>query len=85
MATLPDLDSLLTTLRAKGVKSYRADDDRIELEFFPAVEVVAAERPGPSVPPADICRCGHPEHAHMNGLCVVGGCDPSQCAPPEAK
>lgn len=73
--------SELKTLRDAGVKLYR--DDKVTVEFFPAVapqeagdlKLPAAEEP--------TCRCGHEHARHVGGLCLEG-CAVEKCAPPEA-
>lgn len=89
---LDNLSMLLDLLQRKGVKRYagpvlsaRPDEGvcetRVELELSPAPDMTPAEKT--TVDP-DACRCGHPETAHTNGLCLFG-CEVDRCAPPEAK
>lgn len=47
---------------------------RLEMEPRQAEE----PRSSKAIPAADVCKCGHAEHAHMNGLCVLG-CDVEKC------
>lgn len=82
---IEDLDTVLSKLRKHGVSEF----------CFGALKVVFAEEPPK---PMDIqsvraalqaeepekCRCGHPETAHVNGLCIHG-CAIESCMPEEAK
>ena len=73
---------LARAMKALGVRSFKAAG--IEVEFAPAE---------PSLPPTkaakvddELCRCGHHKHdEHVNGLCIMNGCDPTTCSPPEGK
>jgi len=71
---------LCDVLRARGVSKWI--DDGKTIEFFPSVDSVPANA-SQSVDP-EMCRCGHPEYHHVNGLCTAG-CDAEKCLPPEAK
>lgn len=70
------ISKLADMLKAKGVRVFRGAG--IELEF----EAPAAPNVEPDAPTADpdMCRCGHANHAHMNGLCVHG-CEAEKCIP----
>lgn len=74
--TLAELESLCVVLRAQGVRVYQAGDVRLELEPHGTPEPTKTEAQDP-----DVCRCGHPTYAHVNGLCTMG-CDVELCAPP---
>lgn len=80
------LSMLLDLLQRKGVKKYHGPWSAealgsVELELSPAPDMTPAEKT--TIDP-DACRCGHPETAHTNGLCLFG-CEIERCAPPEAK
>lgn len=65
---------LADMLRAKGVKSIDVGGCKMELEpSQPKAE------PSTSQADPDICKCGCPEYAHVNGLCI-NGCEPSKCS-----
>ena len=76
---LDALLSLVDSLRARGVRRYKAGD--IELELGP-LEAPPPPDAKPGETPPDACKCGHAEYAHVNGLCVHG-CDVEKCAPEE--
>ena len=83
MSDLSGLAELLSLLRTHAVKSYKADadGDAIELEFYPPSEKTE-DLEKTTTPDTELCRCGHPEHAHQGGLCIFG-CEVEHCAPPE--
>lgn len=76
--TIDTIDKL-RVLRDLGVKSYAQGE--FSVEFF--------ERPPPPAAPvpalgkgqiaADMCSCGHPLYAHVNGACTMAACTPKQC------
>lgn len=67
------IGKLADMCRAKGVRVLDVPGSiRMELE-----QTQAPTSPKPSSEP-DICRCSHPVHAHMNGLCIHG-CEPEKC------
>lgn len=74
--TLSELEALCVVLRAQGVRVYQSGDVRLELEPHGTPEPTKPETQDP-----DVCRCGHPTYAHVNGLCTMG-CDVELCAPP---
>ena len=64
--------------REKGIEQLTVDG--VTLRMLP---LEAKHDPKKPVDP-DLCRCGHSlANEHMNGLCVVGGCSPTVCAPAE--
>jgi hypothetical protein len=80
--TADQLESALVMLKRQGVKSYTdTPGGGFAVEFF-------ADEP-PTMPgeskkladEADLCACGHPEFAHMNGYCTELGCTPDRCNP----
>lgn len=67
--------------RRHGVKSI--DVGGCKMELLPKEDTSA---PAAKATDSELCRCGHPMYAHMNGLCTVsGGCDPSKCIDEEAR
>lgn len=70
---------LVDQLRARGVRRYRTSELELELG---ATESPSPPEMKPNAVPPDACKCGHPEYAHVNGLCVHG-CDVEKCAPEE--
>lgn len=76
------IDKLAAVCRARGVRVVDIPGS-IRLEFAepdsgakqPLVQTLKGVEP-------TNCKCGHPEHAHMNGGCILG-CDPSECTPQE--
>lgn len=69
---------LIDLCRAKGVRLLEVGGCKLELG--PAIDNTPTAKPGPD---PELCRCTHPAHMHMNGLCTVG-CSVEACAPPEA-
>ena len=59
--------------RSKGIRSIDVGGCKLDMGDVPAIAT-----PKPTNDP-DVCRCGHQEHQHMNGLCVYG-CDAEKCA-----
>lgn len=78
--TLIELTTAIDALRARGVKEYRdIAGGGFEVEFFPTAPDVKGE---PIDKTETKCKCGHEQHEHGGGLCLLG-CDPMKCAPPE--
>mgnify|MGYP001557757233 FL=1 len=72
-AEISTIGKLADMCRAKGVRVLDVPGSiHLELE-----QVHAPMSTKPAVDP-DVCRCGHPEHAHMNGLCIHA-CEPEKC------
>lgn len=82
--TLADLEASLSMLRRQGVKAYTdIAGGGFTVEFFPAEPAPSpAEKPKGNEP--DMCACGHPEHAHVNGYCVEG-CEAAACKDKDEK
>ena len=81
---LTELAALLDLLKAKGVTRfegcYGEKSRLVKLEMSAPIDKAPPDaRPG--VDP-DLCRCGHSNAEHTNGLCLAG-CDAESCAPPE--
>lgn len=82
--TVDQLEQALVMLRRQGVKSYNdAPDGGFHVEFFPPEDKSMPESKDKKNE-TDVCQCGHPEHAHMNGFCVEG-CFPEKCGIKAAK
>lgn len=79
-AEIATLAKMADVCLAKGIRLLEVGGCR--MEFGPKEAPLPAERQGQAE--LDMCRCGHAEHQHMNGLCVLG-CGPDRCAGPEAK
>jgi len=78
-AEIETIGKLADMCRSKGVRSIDVGGCKLELEPLPA----KAEPSAPSSDP-DMCKCGHPEFAHNNGLCIHA-CEPEKCVEnPEA-
>lgn len=76
--TLAELDSALAMLKRQGVKSYvDVAGGGFEVEFWPSSPDF---KPSEALKDEDKCRCGHAQHEHNAGLCLLG-CDPERCAP----
>lgn len=82
--TLADFTAALDELRARGVSKCKWNPgfDGFDVEFF-------EPQSGPTKPTKtaqvvdEKCRCGHHLYdEHVNGLCIVNGCDPVTCSPP---
>lgn len=76
-----ELLSLTDAMKSRGVKSFSLDG--VAVEFAPAEPAVPSA--SKEKPADEKCRCGHhSDDEHMMGLCIKG-CDPTKCAPEEAK
>ena len=73
--TLDEVGALADLLRAKGVRLFKSDE--CEMELGPAL---VPDDGKPAVPEPDLCKCGHPEYFHINGLCSQG-CAAETCSP----
>ncbi len=81
-AARAELEADLEALRRHGVKSFGQTPSGFTVEFWPT-EAPDVIREGDSkLAGPDLCRCGHPEHAHVNGYCVEG-CNVEACSPAE--
>lgn len=73
-AEIAIIEKLADVCRAKGVTSLK--NDGFEMVLGP---VDVEEKPSARAQvEAENCRCGHPEHGHQNGQCLMG-CDPTRC------
>ena len=78
-AEIAIIGRLADMCRTKGIRMLDIPNSvHLELESQAAA---LASQAGPAADP-DLCRCGHPEHAHMNGLCIHA-CDVGRCSQPE--
>ena len=78
------LTALLELLKKAGVKSYKGpcgETHPIELEFWDSSSSTSQEEAEASVEELDMCRCGHAQHMHTNGLCLAA-CDMEDCVDP---
>lgn len=76
-----ELEQDLAALRRHGVQRYKGPG--LEVDFF-ASPVADVKSDAPKVADSK-CKCGHDlVTEHNAGLCIVNGCDPLKCAPPEA-
>ncbi len=78
-AARAELEADLEALRRHGVKRFAQTPSGFDVEFFAPVPV-EMPKSDTKVQDPDICKCGHPQHAHMNGYCVEG-CDATVCEP----
>lgn len=80
------LDGVLSMLRRQGVSHFRdVPGEGFDVTFFPAQPASEPEqKPAAAVVDIELCKCGHPVHAHVNGLCIHS-CDVEKCAPEEQK
>lgn len=79
-AARAELAADLDTLKARGVKSFeQLPGGFFKVEFFTPAPAAMPEADKTQADP-DVCKCGHPQHAHMNGYCVEG-CDAKVCEP----
>lgn len=76
MATIAKLCDML---RSKGVAIFEGAG--VKIEFGALESDVIDAHPGKTAD-VDMCRCGHPLYAHMNGGCIEG-CEPEKCIDPE--
>lgn len=72
-AEIEVVSKLVDLCRLKGVRNLEVAGCKIELE--PAQPKPEAQKPTTD---PDMCRCGHAEFAHTNGLCVHG-CESEKC------
>ncbi len=90
---LADLAALLDLLKAKGITHIRMEPwsyppgkelfcgcGVIDVSFAPTLDKAPPDTK-PGLDP-DVCRCGHGNAEHTNGLCLAG-CETEACAPPE--
>jgi hypothetical protein len=68
------LGKLADLCRDKGIKSMAWGDVKLELGIR---DVEMKDKPKSEDP--DVCKCGHSLSAHVNGLCVLGPCEPDKC------
>lgn len=82
-AARAELEADLVALRRHGVKFFtqHGDTGGFTVEFWPAAaEKMPELDKNAAKNDPDVCKCGHPQHAHMNGYCVEG-CAPTVCEP----
>ena len=80
---LPELAALLDLLKSKGVSHYEGPvmgDRSCRITFAPTPDKAPPVESKGLDP--DVCRCGHSNAEHTNGLCIAG-CDVEACAPEE--
>ena len=79
--TVDQLKDALVMLKRQGVKSYSdTAGGGFCVEFFPAEPAAMPAESKKLSNEADVCACGHAEHAHVNGFCIEG-CGAEQCNP----
>lgn len=79
-AEIAIIGKLAATLRAHGVSKFSdVPGGAVSLEFHSTAPDVPAAKDAKGLD-VEMCKCGHPVHAHVAGLCVVGGCEPGKCA-----
>jgi hypothetical protein len=85
-AARAELEADLVALRRHNVKSFAQTPSGFTVEFFPAgpAPMPELDRKAAAANDPDVCKCGHPQHAHMNGFCVEG-CDAKVCEPEKTK
>jgi hypothetical protein len=70
------LGKICDVLHSKRVTRFSGAGIEIELSLADDFEANSKATEVPVNP--DICRCGHPLYAHMNGGCIEG-CEPDKC------
>ncbi len=79
--SVDQLEQALAMLRRQRVRAYTdVAGGGFTVEFFPAEEQAMPLETKKLGAEPDVCRCGHPEHAHVNGYCIEG-CVAAQCDP----
>lgn len=88
--TVEEARAWLDFLRTQGLSAFSVDG-MFSASFMPERPSAAVNTPADTKASVDAleelmampgCPCGHPDHAHMGGLCL-SGCDVSICAGPE--
>ncbi len=82
-AEIATIGKLADLCRSKGIRLIDLPGSvRLELDevWRPSGEKMSIAQ-ALKAPEADECKCGHPLHAHMGGLCVLG-CEVEKCEPP---
>lgn len=81
---LVELENLFGVLRRARVKSFESLEamtgNKFSVEFLPEAPDTQP-KPFDLSPDVELCDCGHPMHAHVNGLCIHGCND--ECLPKE--
>lgn len=85
MTDLASIAALVDLLRSKGVRTFHGAISGVPviLELGPPLEPISNASSAPPEPELDLCNCKCPRYAHVNGLCLLRGCDPESCAGPD--